>query len=159
MANVISLASLLRNQLRSTLVQLAAGDCHISSEGAVKLQAALHNNSTLKYLDLGYNPIGVHTEGISAVTNILLENKLQAMFLNNCSINGQGSSELAAALCKNSTLKDLYLGGNSIGVEGASAMSDMLQRNRSLTYIDLRDDSIGKRGVASSSTASNGIRH
>ena len=96
---------------------------------------------------MGYNPIGVHAEGIAAVTKILLENKLQAMFLNDCSINGQGASELAAALCKNSTLTNLYLGGNSIGVEGASVMSDMLQRNTSLRYIDLRDDSIGKEGV------------
>ena len=42
-------------------------------------------------------------------------------------ISGQGASELAAALCKNSTLKCLDMDRNPIGVKGASSMSDMLQ--------------------------------
>ena len=63
-----------------------------------------------------------------------------------CHISGQGASELAAALCKNSTLKQLNLNHNPIGVEGASSMSDMLQHNTSLEKLDLCDDSVGEEG-------------
>ena len=64
-----------------------------------------------------------------------------------CQISSEGAVELAAALCKNSTLKYLDLDHNSIGVEGASSMSDMLQHNTSLEELWLCDDSVGEEGV------------
>ena len=44
MANVDSLASVLKKRSKCTLTELNLQDCHISSEGAVKLAAALHSN-------------------------------------------------------------------------------------------------------------------
>ena len=90
MANVVSLASILRDQSKCTLTVLKLQDCHI---------------------------------------------------------RGQGASKLAAALCKNSSLKNLDLNYNLIGVEGASSMSDMLKHSTSLEYLYLRDDSVGEEGV------------
>ena len=130
------------------LTELDLRDCHISSEGAVELAAALCKNTTLKHLDLSRNPIGEHVEGTTAVAKMLLENKaLTKLDLRNCHISSEGAVELAAALCKNSTLKYLNLDHNPIGVEGASSMSDMLQHNTSLEELTLCDDSVGEEGV------------
>jgi len=146
MANVVSLASLLRDQSKCALTWLVLDDCHISGQGASELAAALYKNSALEHLSISYNPIGV--EGATAVATFLLENKtLTHLVLRDCHISGHSASELAAALCKNSTLKDLYMEHNPIGVEGASSMSDMLQHNTSLEALWLCDDSVGEEGV------------
>ena len=140
-ANVDSLAS-------CTLTELILQDCHISSEGAVELAAALCKNTILKDLNLSYNPIGEHVEGATAVAKVLVENKtLTKLNLWDCHISSEGAVELAGALCKNSTLKVLFMDHNSIGVEGASSMSDMLQHNTSLEKLWLSDDSVGEEGV------------
>ena len=146
--NVDSLASVLKDHSKCTLTELKLRDCHISSEGAVKLAAALCKNTTLKHLNLSINPIGEHVEGVTAVAEMLAENKtLTVLILSLCHISSEGAVELAAALCKNSTLKDLYLNRNPIGVEGTSSMSDMLQHNSSLEVLHLHDDSVGEEGV------------
>ena len=148
MANVDSLASVLKDHSKCTLTWLVLQDCHISSESAVKLVAALCKNTTLKRLDLSRNPIGEHEEGVTSAVKLLVENKtLTKLGLRHCHISSEGASELAAALCKNSTLKHLDLQHNPIGVEGASSMSDMLQHNTSLVVLWLYDDSVGEEGV------------
>ena len=148
MANVDSLASVLKDHSKCILTWLDLQDCHISSEGAVKLAAALCKNTTLEHLNLSRNPIGEHVEGMTAVAKMLVENKtLTALYLWDCHISSEGAVELAAALCKNSTLKHLNLSRNPIGVEGASSMSDMLQHNTSLEGLYLCDDSVGEEGV------------
>ena len=148
MANVDSLASVLKDHSKCTLTRLDLHDCHISSEGAVELAAALCKNTTLHGLYLSHNPIGEHVEGATAVAKMLVENKtLTKLYLEDCHISSEGAVELAAALCKNSTLKLLYLDRNPIGVEGASSMSDMLQHNTSLKVLHLCDDSVGGEGV------------
>ena len=148
MANVDSLASVLKDHSKCTLTDLNLQDCHISSKGAVELAAALCKNTTLKHLNLSCNPIGEHVEGATAVAKMLVENEtLTKLVLLDCHISSEGAVELAAALCKNSTLKHLDLNDNPIGVEGASSMSDMLQHNTSLEVLLLRDDSVGEEGV------------
>ena len=148
MANVDSLASVLKDHSKCTLTELYLRDCHISSEGGVKLAAALCMNTTLERLDLSHNPIGEHVEGATAVAKILADNKtLTELYLQDCHISSEGAVKLAAALCKNLTLKHLYLDRNPIGVEGASSMSDMLQHNTSLEHLHLRDNSVGEEGV------------
>ena len=148
MANVDSLASVLKDHSKCTLTVLYLDDCHISSEGAVELAAALCKNTTLNDLDLIRNPIGEHVEGMTAVAKMLVENEtLTKLYLEDCDISSEGAVELAAALCKNSTLKHLNLSRNPIGVEGASSMSDMLQHNTSLEELYLDDDSVGEEGV------------
>ena len=149
MANVDSLASVLKDHSKCTLTELYLQYCHISSNGAVELAAALCKNTTLNHLNLSGNPIGQHVEGVTAVAKMLAENKtLTKLYLWDCHISSEGAVELAAALCKNSTLKILYLNRNPIGVEGASSMSDMLQHNTSLEVLFLCQlDSIREEGV------------
>ena len=148
MANVNILASVLKDHSKCTLTKLYLQDCYINGEGAVKLAAALYKNTTLRNLDLSNNPIGERVKGVTAVAEMLLENKtLRELNLQDCHITSEGAVELAAALCKNSTLKYLDLDHNPIGVKGASSMSDMLQHNTSLEYFSLCDDSVGEEGV------------
>ena len=143
--NVVSLASILKDQSKCVLTELRLTDCCISGQGASELATALYKNSTLKHLSISHNTIGV--EGTTAVAKFLLENKtLTHLVLIDCHC-GQGASELAAALCKNSTLKYMNLSHNPIGMEGASSMSDMLQRNTSLEELWLYGDSVEEEGV------------
>ena len=83
-------------------------------------------------------------EGVTAVAKMLVENKmLKKLQLENCCISGQGAYELAAALCKNTTLIELHLDCNPIGVKGAFSMLDMLQHNTSPENLSLCDESAG----------------
>ena len=148
MANVDSLASVLKDHSKCTMTELDLEDCHTSSEGAVELATALCKNTALELLYMSNNPIGEHVEGVAAVAKMLVENKtLTKLYLESCHISSEGAVELAAALCKNSILKDLNLSHNPIGVKGASSMSDMLQHNTSLEKLHLCDDSVGEEGV------------
>ena len=110
MANVDRLASILKQHSKCTLTVLYLEDCHISSEGAVELAAALCKNTTLKHLNLSLNCIGDCVEGTTAVAKMSVQNKtLTMLYLRDCHISSEGAVELVTALCKNSTLKHLYL--------------------------------------------------
>ena len=150
MANVDSLASVLKDHSKCTLTVLYLQDCHISSEGAVELAAALCKNTTLEHLNLSHNPIGEHVEGATAVAKMLVENKtLTLLNLHDCHISSEGAVKLAAALCKNTTLEHLNLSYNPIGehVEGATAVAKMLVENETLTNLYLRDCHISSEGA------------
>ena len=150
MANVDSLASVFKDrtsELKLKLKMLNLQDCHISSEDAMELTAGLGKNTTLRNLNLSHNPIGVHLEGVTAVAKLLEVHSLTQLVLRDCHISGQGATKLAAALCKNSTLKHLNLNHNHVCVEGASSISNMLQHNTSLEVLHLRNESIRKEGV------------
>ena len=147
-ANVVSLASVLKNHSKCTLTELRLRHSGIESKGAVELMTALTNNTTLKQLDLSQNLIGM--EGVTAVAKLLEEHSMSTLVrleLRDCRISGQGARELAAALCKNSTLKHLNLNFNRIDVEGASSISEMLQQNTSLEILKLRNRSVREEGV------------
>ena len=150
MANVDSLASVLKDHTKCTLTVLYLQDCHISSEGAVKLPAALCKITTLKHLCMSCNPIGELAEGVTAVAKMLVDNKtLTKLDLAYCHISSEGAVELAAALCKNTTLNHLDLSDNPIGehVEGVTAVAKMLVENKTLTKLDLRYCHISSEGV------------
>ena len=108
MTNVDSLASLLKDHSKCTLTRLDLEDCHISSEGAVKLVAALCKNSTLKDLDLDRNPIGV--EGASSMSDMLQHNtSLEELYLRDDSVGEEGVHQLINSLKHNQTLRELWL--------------------------------------------------
>ena len=156
MANVDSLASVLKDHSKCTLTMLVLQDCHINSESAVKLAAVLCKKTTLKHLNLSHNPFGEHVEGVTAVAKMLVENKtLTELVLYNCHISSEGAVELAAALCKSTTLNDLNLSYNPIGehVEGVTAVAKMLVENKTLTRLDLRDCHISSEGAVKLATA------
>ena len=117
MANVDSLALVLKDHSKCTLTELNLQDCHISSEGAVKLAdalcknatlAAVLSNTTLKHLDLNRNPIGV--EGASSMSDMLQHNtSLERLYLDDDSVGEEGVHQLIDSLEHNQTLRELWL--------------------------------------------------
>ena len=120
----------------------------LSSDSAASIITGLSQNSSLTNLNISNSHFS--TANVNSLASILRDQSkctLTVLGLQDCHISGQGASELAAALCKNSFLKHLYLDDNPIGVEGASSMSDMLQHNTSLEQLWLCDGSVGEEGV------------
>ena len=109
---------------------------NLSSESVASILAGLSHNSSLTYLNISNSHFSM--ENVDSLASVLKDHSkctLTGLKLQDCHISSEGAVELAAALCKNSTLKHLYLDHNPIGVEGASSMSDMLQHNTSLVIL------------------------
>ena len=121
---------------------------NLSSDSLTSIITGLSHNSSLTHLNISNSHFIM--ANVNRLASILRDQSkciLTWLMLQDCHISGQGASELAAALCKNSTLKCLYLDRNPIGVEGACSISDMLQHNTSLEVLHLYDDSVGGEGV------------
>ena len=131
-----------------SLQDLDIGQNNLSSESVASIITGLSHNSSLTKLNISDSHFSM--ANVDSLTSVLKDHSkcaLTWLYLQDCHISSEGAVELAAALCKNSTLKYLYLNDNPIGVEGASSMSDMLQHNTSLEELYLRDDSVGEEGV------------
>ena len=121
---------------------------NLSSKSVASIITGLGHSNSLTKLDISNSQFSMaNVDSLASILRDQSKCTLTQLMLKDCQISGQGVSELAAALCKNSTLKHLELDHNPIGVEGASSMSDMLQHNTSLEDLDLFDDSIGEEGV------------
>ena len=132
-------------------------DNNLSSESVASIITGLSHNSSLTKLYISNSYFSMaNVDSLAAILKDHSKCTLTELYLQDCHISSEGAMELAAALCKNSTLKRLNLNDNPIGVGGASSMSDMLHHNTSLVILDLRDDSVG---FTSSLTASNITRH
>ena len=120
---------------------------NLSSE-SVAIITGISHNSSLTILDISNSHFSMaNVDSLASVLKDHSKCTLTKLDLQDCHISSEGAVELAAALCKNTTLKHLHLSRNPIGVEGASSMSDMLQHNTSLEYLHLCDDSVGEEGV------------
>ena len=121
---------------------------NLSSESVASIITGLSHNSSLTTLDISNSHFSMaNVDSLASVLKDHSKCALRMLDLQDCHISSEGAVELAAALCKNSTLKHLNLDHNPIGVEGASSMSDMLQHNTSLEELWLHDDSVGEEGV------------
>ena len=130
---------------------------NLSSVSVASIITGLGQNSSLTKLDISNSHFSM--ENVDSLVSILRDQSkcmLTQLLLQSCHISEQGACELAAALCKNSTLTILELDDNPIGVEGASSMSDMLQHNTSLKWLHLCEESVGKEGVHQ---LINGLKH
>ena len=120
----------------------------LSSQSIASVITGLSHNSSLTTLDISNSNFSTgNVDSLASILRAQSKCTLTRLVLEDCHISGQGASELAAALCNNSTLKCLNMDRNHIGVMGASSMSDMLQHNTSLKELHLRDDSLGEEGV------------
>ena len=121
---------------------------NLSSESVASIITGLSHNSSLTTINISNSHFSM--ANVNSLASILRDQSkctLTRLVLRDCHISGHGASELAAALCKNSTLKCLYLNHNPIGVEGASSMSYILRHNKSLEHFYLCDNSVRKEGV------------
>ena len=121
---------------------------NLSSESVARIITGLSHNSSLTYLNISNSHFSMaNVDSLASILRDWSKCTLTVLVLQDCHISGQGVSELAAALYKNSSLKHLNMRNNPIGVEGASSMSDTLQHNTSLEWLELCDDSVGEDGV------------
>ena len=108
MANIMVLASVLRDNSKFTLALLGLQDCQFSNKGAAELAAALCTNPTLQTLYLDDNPIGV--EGAFSISDMLEHNtSLEDLFLCDDSVGEEGVCQLINTLKHNQTLDQLWL--------------------------------------------------
>ena len=128
-----------------TLQYLDIPQNNLSSKSVTSIITGLSHNNSLTYLNISNSHFSM--ANVYKLASILRDCTLTQLVLDKCHISGHGASELATALCNNSTLEYLNLNHNSIGVQGASSMSNMLQHNTSLEYLYLCDDSLGEEGV------------
>ena len=121
---------------------------NFSSESVASILTGLSHNSSLTTLNIMNSHFSMaNVDSLASVLKDHSKCALTKLNLRDCHISSEGAVELAAALCKNSTLKRLYLSHSPIGVEGAFSMSDMLQHNTSLEDLHLCDDTVGEVGV------------
>ena len=121
---------------------------NLSSASVASIITGLSHNSSLTKLDISNSKFSMmNVDSLASLLKNESKCMLTQLLLQGCHISGQGACELAAAFCKNSTLKILELDHNPIGVEGAYSMSDVLQYNTSLEWLHLCDDSIREEGV------------
>uniref|UniRef100_A0A1B8Y5M1 Leucine rich repeat containing 34 n=1 Tax=Xenopus tropicalis TaxID=8364 RepID=A0A1B8Y5M1_XENTR len=100
----VHLSEMLR--VNSTLQELHLSKHEITDFGVQRLCDALHENHTLKYLNLSW---------LSVVSN---------------NISGKGLQALAAAIKANNCLLYIYIWGNKINQEASMAFSQLLQSGR-----------------------------
>ena len=150
--------------VNTTLEHVDLCNCSIGPVGAQHLAQALRVNTSVKTLNLSYNPLG--DEGAKALAEMLGRNgaessgtvntTLEHVDLSRCSIGPVGAQHLAQALCMNTSIRTLALSGNPLHAEGAKALAEMLGGNgaessgtvnTTLEHVDLRGCSIGPVGA------------
>ena len=142
------LAVLLREPSCITVLDLSG--CHLSVEGIARLCSALHENTTLSKLGLGFNPFMGSGEAIASMLSVnktLTSLGLRGAEDSEYQIGGRCTGRqlgdesvhlIAQALEENSSLETLDLNGNRCGDKGLSALAGMLKINKTLTDLNLR---------------------
>ena len=169
--------SLIRALYTSRVKTLSLGNTGIGEEDCVCLSELSKFNHHLEYIEVGYNlsseSVEMITSGVSHSSSLITLDmshsqfsvaavvslasllsdqsncKLEELHLLDCHISSGGAVELAAALCKNTTLRTLILSGNPIGdhVEGVAAIATSLVENKSLIRLKLQDCNISGQGA------------
>ena len=127
---------------QTALEDVNLGLCSIKNVGIQYLASSLCVNTSVKTLNLSYNPLG--DEGAKVIAEMLggngaessgtVNTTLEHVDLSSCNIGNIGAVHLAQALCVNTSVKELNLSFNyDIGSEGARAVKKMLEK-RNLTH-------------------------
>ena len=136
-----------------SLEHLDIEENNLSSESVASIITGLGHNSSLTRLKVSNSHFS--TENVDSLASVLKDHSkctLTWLDLEDCHISCEGAVELAAALCKNTTLttlKYLYLSHNPIGehVEGVTAVARMLVENKTLKRLYLQDCHISSEGA------------
>ena len=126
------------------------------SESVDSIITGLSQNSSLKELRMSNSHFRM--ANVALLASVLREQSmctLTLLKLRDCNISSEGAVELAAGLCKKTTLRTLYLTHNPIGdnVKGAIAIAEMLVENKTLIRLEVDDCSISGHGACKLATA------
>lgn len=122
-----------------TLEKIDLKGNNLRSSGADVVGIFLRKNTSVRYLRLDWNSLGLWGTGMRALADGLAINQTVVMLdLRNNQISHEGASELANCMKRNKTLKALDLRWNNIGLLGGRAFLNALQHNRCLTSLELQ---------------------
>jgi len=114
----------------------------------VLIEAIEQEGTATETLSLDGNKLTLADGKLAAA--IAKNTTLKELWLSNNAISDKGAKHLADALKTNNTsLQRLYLGSNNIGDEGAKYIAEMLAVNETLQKIDLSYNKIGDKGAQS----------
>ena len=112
---------------------------NLRCSGAEVVGIFLKKNTSVRYLRLDWNSLGLWGTGMRALADGLAINQTVVMLdLRNNQISHEGASELANCMKRNKTLKALDLRWNNIGLLGGRAFLNALQHNQCLTSLELQ---------------------
>jgi len=132
-----------------TLYSLTVWRCDLDDHAVEQLSAELRRNTSLHRLVLSYNPKITDNGASHLATMLTVNNTLQILRLNNCSISDQGVQHLSKGLQDSKSVTELDLAFNSdITDKGARVLSDMIRVNKSLEKLYLEGTSVGEEGAA-----------
>ena len=133
-------------QQNQSLSKMDISCCNINSYCIGFLAKALHNNTTLRELNI--NSSKALVEGAIAMADMLKHNTmLTVLNMRNCSIGYEGARAMANMLVLNTTLMELDIGWNSVGNRGTVPMAKVLQSNTSLTKLYMDRNLVGDEGA------------
>jgi Ran GTPase-activating protein (RanGAP) involved in mRNA processing and transport len=117
--------------------------CNIRSEGAVALAGLISNNSTLTFLGLEWNGVGMIDSGFQTLCKAIARNQslVEVDFRNN-NIGPAGGAALAALLAQNRKLERVDLRWNNLGVNGGRELAAAMQDNTTLVGLELSGNKV-----------------
>jgi len=138
-----------RSSLAARVGRLMPGRAEVSLEAA-PLAAELATNTSVTWLIPGM----MGDAGAAALAAALEMNEtLQKLNLEHCSVGNAGAAVLALVLETNKTLRMLKIGNNPLNAAGAAALAAALETNETLQELDLRDCKVGNTGAAALAAA------
>lgn len=124
--------------LVQTLTILKLCHCKLRSDIKTKVAHSLHQNNSLKHLDLSGN-FTTYSDG-NTILNALCQNTtLTYLNLSSNMLDSNNCATLAQMLRTNNTLLSLNLNYNELGKDG-SLVADALSENKSLQFLGLREN-------------------
>ena len=115
------IVEIIRN-LRSSsqLESLYLKNCSIPDDIWVNLLKSLTVCNNIAYLDFsGHNFTGARTHLVAIIKNLAKDSHLMGLYLQNCSIPEEASSDILKALSPCRNLIQLCYGGNTVGAAGS----------------------------------------
>ena len=107
-----------------------------SPEGWVHLFWSLHQNSSVKNLDISGNKLEM--KGSEALATCLTHNAfITQLNIRYTLLTPEGCVLMFKSLHRNSSVKKLDISGNKLGMEGSEALAEMLSYNKSLTELNI----------------------
>lgn len=118
----------------------------LTSDSLEYIAEGLKGNSSLLYLNIGYNDIC--PKNLSSLVNVLSSTHVQDLNLEQNRLGDEGvrilSTQLIAEKDPKCKINKLNLSKNKIGTTGASHLLSALQRNEVLKELSLEGNSVGK---------------
>ena len=108
------------------------------SIGATIVRKLLINNSMIRELKMGNNPVG--DDGIAAIATSLTNSRISTLWVNKCNFTLSGARSLATLLSVSQTIENLDFSDNPITTEGARLILQSITNNKACIVDNIQID-------------------